>query len=186
MSLIAFVAIVGLGSALAAFEESGAQVLGSFLAFGGIVAFAAAALLAFGPDATFRSQAGRVLAILAAGLALVPLLGVLAAIGMFVRPFDSAAPALDIGLVALGLAIAAGAAGIVKLGAERQRRSAGMPQSVHVSVAEATRRRASGDGLEQIDGLEPLPRFAPDIEPERRLGGSAAFDFDDEVRVRKV
>ena len=158
-STVAFIAALAIGLFLAGVDESGMRGTGLLLAGGAVVAYAAALLIIVGPPRLFRGR-GRVLAWLAALIAIVPLLAISgAALSVSGNPLGSTAPTLEYPAFAAGVLLAVGAAALVRLAVSKPR------------------------------GARPatLPGAAPQVERSPEQGPpSRRADDDDEEEVRVI
>ena len=114
-SAIAFIACLSIGAFLAGVPESGARGAGVLLVISAVLAFAAALFVVLAPRRRTRG-AGRMVVVLAAFLALLPMVAISGvALSFSGNPLGSASPYLDWASFAVGILLALGAVSIAAL-----------------------------------------------------------------------
>jgi hypothetical protein len=171
-SLISLIVIAGGGAALLAIKNSGERGSGALLALGGLVAFAAVAVLVFAKKGSFAGLPRRALAIVAAVVGAIPVAVLAFLLIRFAGlPFDSVMPMVDWGVLVLGLVMAFGVLAILAVG-HRRSLEAGIAEPELPVVVH----------MQQIRHAQQQLRSAFDADDLRRT----LDDADDEVRVRRV
>jgi hypothetical protein len=141
--LLTFLVLAGIGLTLLLVPNSGEQGAGALLTFGSTIAFAAALILLFAPDAV-RKFGGGTLAIGLGTLAALPVaMLALAALGFAGVPWGGRSASLDWGSFLAGLALALGAASLLLLAYRRSGEASGAARP-----RGSPRRRTAGQQLQ--------------------------------------